>query len=453
MMSRKFLVFGGAAAALSTFGALVVSCKTQTTYPDGGLWNLGGSGGGTTTVRWPTASKSSSSLSSTSSTSSGSSSSSATSSRSSSSGTVTDAGCTRTEDCGDLADWNCVNGNCELATCKDGVQNQNETYVDCGGPHCGPCGDSLPCNVGADCLNQVCDSIKKTCVPATCGDGIQNGRETDVDCGSSATSTGPTNCKLCQPGQKCIATSDCFKGNTCNSSRCACPSGMVVASDPPSPSGAVGSYCIDAWEVSYQQYAVFVNGSPSLASMPPGCAWNKDFIPSNGYAVPSALNTAPVRGVNWCQAYTYCETQDPPRHLCGKIDGGPVAWGTQDFADPKVDQWFNACSTQGHQTYPYGQSFVAAKCNGGALANAGDSASQTQNFWASCLGGVSDLYQMSGNVAEWEDSCSGTTGATDTCRVRGGSYASADSAGLQCNADATQRRDYQGADVGFRCCL
>jgi hypothetical protein len=41
-------------------------------------------------------------------------------------------------------------------TCSDGIQNQGETGVDCGGP-CAPC--------------------------ATCSDGIQNQGETGVDCG------------------------------------------------------------------------------------------------------------------------------------------------------------------------------------------------------------------------------------------------------------------------------
>ena len=42
-------------------------------------------------------------------------------------------------------------------TCDDGIQNGNETGVDCGGPDCAPC--------------------------PTCDDGIQNGAETGVDCG------------------------------------------------------------------------------------------------------------------------------------------------------------------------------------------------------------------------------------------------------------------------------
>ncbi|MBL4662580.1 MAG: T9SS type A sorting domain-containing protein, partial [Flavobacteriaceae bacterium] len=54
-----------------------------------------------------------------------------------------------------------------LPTCTDGIQNGDETGVDCGGTNCAPCA-----------------------VP-TCTDGIQNGDETGVDCGG-------TNCAPCQ---------------------------------------------------------------------------------------------------------------------------------------------------------------------------------------------------------------------------------------------------------------
>ncbi|MEX0290914.1 MAG: hypothetical protein AB3N14_17555 [Flavobacteriaceae bacterium] len=50
-----------------------------------------------------------------------------------------------------------------LATCNDGMMNQGETDVDCGGPNCQPC----------------------TTAMATCNDGIQNGDETGVDFGGS----------------------------------------------------------------------------------------------------------------------------------------------------------------------------------------------------------------------------------------------------------------------------
>ncbi|MFD0965135.1 M43 family zinc metalloprotease [Pseudofulvibacter geojedonensis] len=54
-------------------------------------------------------------------------------------------------------------------TCTDGIQNGDETGVDCGG-------SCAPCNT-----------------PPTCTDGIQNGDETGVDCGGSS-------CEPCQTG-------------------------------------------------------------------------------------------------------------------------------------------------------------------------------------------------------------------------------------------------------------
>lgn len=56
-----------------------------------------------------------------------------------------------------------------VETCDDGILNNGEIDVDCGGPNCAPCP-----------------------VVETCTDGIQNNGETDVDCG------GP-NCTPCNP--------------------------------------------------------------------------------------------------------------------------------------------------------------------------------------------------------------------------------------------------------------
>ena len=81
----------------------------------------------------------------------------------------------------------CVGGSTG-PTCNDGVQNGNETGVDCGGPDCDPCTPAPTCNdgvqngneTGVDCGGPDCNP----CTPApTCNDGVQNGNETGVDCG------------------------------------------------------------------------------------------------------------------------------------------------------------------------------------------------------------------------------------------------------------------------------
>jgi len=65
---------------------------------------------------------------------------------------------------GEVEDYNVVIGAGSGPTCSDGIQNQGETGIDCGGP-CSPC--------------------------PTCNDGIQNQGETGIDCG------GP--CSPCPP--------------------------------------------------------------------------------------------------------------------------------------------------------------------------------------------------------------------------------------------------------------
>ena len=77
-------------------------------------------------------------------------------------------------------------GNAPDPTCDDGIQNGDETGVDCGGS-CAPCADPT-CDdgiqngdeTGVDCGGSSCAAC-----PPTCDDGIQNGDETGVDCGGS----------------------------------------------------------------------------------------------------------------------------------------------------------------------------------------------------------------------------------------------------------------------------
>ena len=61
-----------------------------------------------------------------------------------------------------------------------------ETCIDGGGPICRKigmlCHSGESCEEDTDCYKGTCDKKKKTCT--TCKDGIRNGAETDVDCGT-----------------------------------------------------------------------------------------------------------------------------------------------------------------------------------------------------------------------------------------------------------------------------
>ena len=106
-------------------------------------------------------------------------------------------------DCGSCQDGVCLEGGCFPPGCDDGVQNQDETDIDCGGDVCPPCAGGKSCDDDTDCLSGVC--IGDECAEPTCDDGVLNQGETDTDCG------GP-NCDPCPLGARCIVDSDCAQG-------------------------------------------------------------------------------------------------------------------------------------------------------------------------------------------------------------------------------------------------
>ncbi len=101
--------------------------------------------------------------------------------------------------------------------CDDEVQDGLETDLDCGGPYCPSCSLGRGCRVGSDCTSGVCGS--GFCQsPSTCDDALQDGDETDVDCG------GPF-CDPCDTGKTCTRPADCMSdvcsGGVCQPSGCA----------------------------------------------------------------------------------------------------------------------------------------------------------------------------------------------------------------------------------------
>ena len=81
-------------------------------------------------------------------------------------------------------------------TCNDGILNQGETTIDCGGP-CGECTFNGTCHDLIQNQNEVgvdCGGVCSADCP-TCSDGIKNGDETAIDCGGS--------CKSCEPIVTC----------------------------------------------------------------------------------------------------------------------------------------------------------------------------------------------------------------------------------------------------------
>jgi hypothetical protein len=205
---------------------------------------------------------------------------------------------------------------------------------------------------------------------------------------------------------------------------------------------SIGGGRIDSIEVTNGQYAAFLASNPKTADQAADCAWNASFVPVQGWPA-AGKETYPVGHVDWCDATAFCRWAK--KRLCGKLGGGPNAYA--DFAAPDKSHWFKACSGGGAKTYPYGNAYVPANCNGADYGKADKiPAGQADK----CIGAFPGLYDMSGNVWEWEDSCSGT-GPSAQCRMRGGSYTNGSNA-LACGVDSAIARDSADATVGFRCC-
>ena len=216
----------------------------------------------------------------------------------------------------------------------------------------------------------------------------------------------------------------------------ACPSGMVTIPD--------AGYCIDSTEVTRTSYAAFLASNPSTSTQLPECSWNASFIPTTWDTSQGSL---PVVYVDWCDAYAYCKWDG--KRMCGKIGGGPLPFSMA--TDPTASQWYRACSANGGLPYPYGNSYAAGTCN----AAVPDASIAPVGGFSQCLGGYPGLFDMSGNVEEWQDSCDGTSGATDNCRDQAGAfdYSSGDPVGsTRCDFLDSDTRSAHYHDVGIRCC-
>jgi hypothetical protein len=115
---------------------------------------------------------------------------------------------------------------------------------------------------------------------ATCSNGIQDGNETDVDCGGT--------CGICEIGQKCLELHDCFDGSTDYVSTCS----MEQGDDAPR--------CI--WGVEATFPVTF--GMPSTYSYTSGSTtWYQDYY-SNKWCTESTID---VDAHGW--DYTACSWQ------------------------------------------------------------------------------------------------------------------------------------------------
>jgi len=230
--------------------------------------------------------------------------------------------------------------------------------------------------------------------------------------------------------------------------------GGVVGACPDAPGGTTAlvlvatpggdAECIDATEVTRGQYESWLNNPGTPPALPAACLFNTSFEPAANWPPVGVGLDKPVAHVNWCDAYTYCKSNG--KRLCRHIGGGPLPMSA--FTDPNQSEWFNACTSRGTRPFPYGDSYQGTTCNGSDLG-LGSTAEVTAQ--GGCVDATGEIYDLSGNVWEWEDSCAAQTGDTDECRIRGGGFNNGET-NMACGADAPTQRGATAVNVGFRCC-
>lgn len=357
----------------------------------------------------------------------------------------------------------CNQGACEIGTCTadtkacDGKCVPKDRNNGCNDPtSCQPCTDTESCgteNAACECYaTDPCQVLH--CGEATdrCGKKWQCGECDDdadvchqnycVECASADDcAESPNEClePHCTANNSCnyripTTSTPCFGGGTCSTEVWgACEHAAVSIG---------GGNDIDRYEVTRAQYWAFVeamNGQVA-PSLPAVC----NFKTSHGGAVPSFIDDhLPATRVDWCDAYAYC--QYVGRRLCGKPGGG--ATPHLDWNKPASSQWMKACQGPSLYAFPYGNTAQAGVCHD----NSGPAEPRPVGSFPMCEGGYQDVFDMSGNVMEWEDGCNGTSGGTDDCLLRGGSYSHPGPAA--CADFSSSPRDNDTADnIGFRCC-
>ncbi|MCA9642028.1 MAG: SUMF1/EgtB/PvdO family nonheme iron enzyme [Myxococcales bacterium] len=149
-----------------------------------------------------------------------------------------------------------------------------------------------------------------------------------------------------------------------------------------------------------------------------------------------------VACVDWCDAYMFCQWAG--KRLCGAVAGGSTPASSR--ANPNIDQWHNACTLGGSRTYPYGNTYTEGRCNDLTAATSGPF---PVGGFPQCFGnhpGEAPVYDMSGDLQEWEDSCSG-----NSCAARGGDWLGYEGTAAFAQTD-TANRDVRDHHRGFRCC-
>ncbi len=254
--------------------------------------------------------------------------------------------------------------------------------------------------------------------------------------GTSGTGGAAGGCTGCQ------SLEQCWNGQLC------------VAKSVSVPAG----FSIDATEVTRGQYAAWLATNPATTGQAAVCSWNTSFTPNaTCMAQPSVCQGTecanhPQPCIDMCDASAYCNAVG--KRLCGAIGGGSVSSTAPDLSlnIATKSQWYNACSSNGVNQFTYGNSSVRGNCNDYLTFSTTTGPVASMPECQSPIPGYAGVFDLIGNVSEWEDNCYGSAGQADGCRARGFSFRLSELMPM-CSQFSSTYRSAAYDNVGFRCCV
>lgn len=301
------------------------------------------------------------------------------------------------------------------------------------------------------CINGACTAQPGTGGTTGAGGNSSSGGTTAT---GGTSSTGGTIASGGAAGAGCTGA---FETSKTMSGQSLCVAKMVNVPIPTLDGGST-VYEIDATEVTQGQYDAWLTTNPALPpSTDAACGWKSTGSYAEQRTEVADADHHPVANVDWCDAYSYCAGVG--KRLCGRIGGG--ANNTNDVNTVEYDQWYTVCTSNGTvdvNGYPYGEGYTPLVCNGADAGLGGSVVVGTMTNCQPSWPGYTGVFDLSGNVAEWEDSCDADTGMYDGCRIRGGAF---DNFGfspaqpgelLSCGSMMATNRLTAFSDIGFRCC-
>ncbi len=241
--------------------------------------------------------------------------------------------------------------------------------------------------------------------PSTCCQPLELTASWSTSCNTTIGGVGGATAAGGSAGTGCTGNFELVQGG---SGLCVAKMATITA-----PSG-YPNYGIDVTEVTSGQYDSWLATNPAL---PPSTDANCGYLASyaeqstNGVYAGPDVDHHPVVFVDWCDAYAYCKGVG--KRLCGAIGGGPA---------DATSQWYEACSSGGTDAYPYGNSYQGSYCNG---FDYGAGQTVAVGSLAECVTstpGYAGVYDLSGNVSEWIDSCVAGSVESALCAIVGGGF-------------------------------